>query len=93
MQGYTEILTQTYGAKSYDSLSVLAQDAVAIFLDSMEGRQRAAQFTKLAVGKPVFVDKPFACAAAARAVILRAQQTQTPIFSCSSSSPWLMRRR
>jgi len=85
VQGFTDTLHKVYGAKLYDDITTLADDVDAIFLESVDGRQHRAQFAQLAVGKPVFIDKPFATTAAdARAIIQQAQATQTPIMSCSS---------
>lgn len=85
VQGFTDTLHKTYGAKVYDDLAALAATVDAIFLESVDGRQHAEQFAQLAVGKPVFIDKPFATTTAdARAIIGKAEATQTPIMSCSS---------
>jgi predicted dehydrogenase len=85
LPGYTETLHKGYGIKLVDSLPALAQEVDAILLESVDGRQHLAQFSELAAGKPVFIDKPFTCSAAdARALIRQAQATNTPIFSCSS---------
>ena len=85
VQGYTNTLYKTYGAKLYDSIEALAGDVDAIFLESVDGRQHPEQFAQAAVGKPVFIDKPFAVSAAdARAMIQKAHETRTPIMSCSS---------
>lgn len=85
VQGFTDTLHKEYGAKIYDSLPALADAVDAIFLESVDGRQHAEQFAQLAVGKPVFIDKPFATTTAdARAIIAKAEATQTPILSCSS---------
>ena len=85
VQGFTDLLHKRYGVSLYDDLVRLANDVDAIFLESVDGRQHAEQFAQLAVGKPVFIDKPFATSAQdARAIIQRAQATATPIMSCSS---------
>ncbi len=85
VQGFTATLQQITGAPLYDDLAALARDVDAIFLESVDGRQHAAQFAELAIGKPVFIDKPFATSSAdARALIRRANETLTPVMSCSS---------
>lgn len=82
---YTDILHNQYGVALYDDLSTLAADVDAIFLESVDSRQHPEQLAQLAVGKPIFVDKPLATsAAAARAMIETAQRTATPLMSCSS---------
>ena len=85
VQGFTETLQRTYGATLYDDIATLAADVDALLLESVDGRQHLDQFAQLAVGKPVFIDKPFATTAAdARAIIAHAAATKTPIMSCSS---------
>jgi hypothetical protein len=85
VQGYTDTLHKVYGVKLYNSLATLVDAVDAIFLESVDGRQHPEQFDQLAVGKPVFIDKPFAVSAAdARTIIHKAQATHTPIMSCSS---------
>ncbi len=85
VQGFTATLQQITAAPLYDNLAALSRDVDAIFLESVDGRQHVAQFTELAAGKPVFIDKPFATSSAdARALIRRAQETGTPVMSCSS---------
>lgn len=85
VQGFTDTLHKGYGAKIYDDLATLANDVDAIFLESVDGRQHAEQFAQVAVGKPVFIDKPLTTSTAdARALITKAQATATPIMSCSS---------
>jgi len=85
VQGFTATLQQITAAPLYDNLAALSRDVDAIFLESVDGRQHVAQFTELAAGKPIFIDKPFATSSAdARALIRRAQETGTPVMSCSS---------
>ncbi|MBX3013656.1 MAG: Gfo/Idh/MocA family oxidoreductase [Caldilineaceae bacterium] len=85
VQGFTDTLQKNYGAQVYASLPALAAEVDAIFLESVDGRQHAEQFAQLAVGKPIFIDKPFTTATAdARAILSKAEATQTPIMSCSS---------
>lgn len=85
VEGFTATLQQLTGAAVYDDLTALGRDVDAIFLESVDGRQHEAQFAQLAAGKPVFIDKPFATSSAdARALIRRADETLTPVMSCSS---------
>lgn len=85
VQGYTDTLHKGYGVKLYNDLAMLVNDVDAILLESVDGRQHPEQFDQLAVGKPIFIDKPFAVSASdARTMIEKAQATQTPIMSCSS---------
>ncbi len=83
--GFTETLTQQYGVTLYDSIAALAQDVDAILLESVDGRQHLEQVRQMAVGKPIFIDKPLTTSVAdARALIEMARQTDTPIMSSSS---------
>ena len=85
VQGFTDTLQKGYGATRYDDLATLAAAVDAIFLESVDGRQHAEQFAQLAVGKPIFIDKPLTTSTAdARALIAKAQATGTPVMSCSS---------
>jgi hypothetical protein len=85
VEGFTEALKKKYGIMLYDSIEDLARDVDAILLESVDGRQHLLQFRQAAMGKPVFIDKPFAVSAAeAREIIKLAHETNTPIMSCSS---------
>lgn len=85
VQGFTEELEQAYQVALYDDIRDLAQDVDAIMLESVDGRQHPEQFRQMAIGKPIFVDKPFAVSTgAAREMIELAKETHTPIMSCSS---------
>ena len=85
VQGFTDSLHKGYGAQIYDDLATLANDVDALFLESVDGRQHAEQFAQMAVGKPVFIDKPLTTSTAdARTLITKAQASRTPIMSCSS---------
>ena len=82
---YTEQLTDKFGLKVYNNLADLAHNVDAILLESVDGRQHLEQFNALAVGKPVFIDKPFATSTAdAAAIVVTAESTHTPIMSASS---------
>jgi hypothetical protein len=74
-----------FGVKIYETIPALVQDVDAILLESSDGRQHRTQFAELAVGKPVYIDKPLATTTAdARAIIELADKTGTPLMSCSS---------
>ncbi len=69
----------------YKDIPDLVKDVDVLFLTSVDGRQHPEQFDQMAVGKPVYIDKPFATSAAdAAAIIARAAATGTPILSCSA---------
>jgi hypothetical protein len=83
--GFTETLTQQYGVTLYDSIAALAEDVDAILLESVDGRQHLEQVEQMAIGKPIFIDKPLTTSVDdARALIEVARQTDTPIMSSSS---------
>lgn len=85
VQGFTDQLHNQYGLPLYDSLEKLASDVDAMMLLSGDGRQHLEQFERLACGKPVFIDKPLATTTAEAGEILRlADETCTPLLSCSS---------
>ena len=85
VQGFTSQMRDEHGVRIYDTISELVEDVDAILLESSDGRQHLQQFAQLAVGKPVFIDKPLATTTLdARAIISLAGTTHTPIMSCSS---------
>jgi hypothetical protein len=85
VKGYTEELTGQYGIALYEDIHDLARDVDALLLESVDGRQHLEQFRAMAVGKPVFIDKPLAVSTAdAREILVLAEETHTPIMSCSS---------
>ena len=85
VQGFTEQLQAEFGVKIEDSIPAVVEGVDAIFLESVDGRQHLEQFRQMAVGKPVFIDKPFAVSTAdAEELIALAERTGTPIMSCSS---------
>ncbi len=85
VQGFSQELQTGYGLPVYDSLAELAQAVDALMLLSGDGRQHLEQFQSMAVGKPVFIDKPLATTTTeARAILQVAAQTGTPVMSCSS---------
>lgn len=69
----------------YENIPDLVKDVDVLFLTSVDGRQHPEQFNQMAVGKPVFIDKPFAVTTAdAASIYKRAAETGTPVLSCSS---------
>jgi hypothetical protein len=60
VDGFTRQLEEEFGVRLYDSIPALVNDVDAILLESVDGRQHLEQFRQMAVGKPVYVDKPFA---------------------------------
>jgi predicted dehydrogenase len=83
--GFTEQLRDKYGVEIVDSIPALVEQVDAIMLESVDGRQHLEQFEQMAVGKPVYIDKPFATSTAdAQALVRLAEETGTPIMSCSS---------
>jgi predicted dehydrogenase len=73
------------GIEIVDSIPALVEKCDAFLLESVDGRPHLAQFKQLAVGKPVFVDKPAAANLADVIAIFRvAAETKTPCFSSSA---------
>ncbi len=86
VEGFTQKLRDDYGVAIADSVESAAGGADAVFLESVDGRQHLEQFRKLApFGKPVFIDKPFACSSSDALEILRLSEKHgSPVFSCSA---------
>lgn len=85
VQGFTGQLTRDDSIALYDTIPALVQDVDAILLESVDGRQHLEQFTQMAVGRPVYIDKPLATSLADALAIARlARETGTPVMSCSS---------
>lgn len=73
------------GVTIADSAQEVAEQADAVLLESVDGRVHLDQFRAVAVGKPVFVDKPAAASLADVLAIFRcAEATKTPVFSSSA---------
>lgn len=85
VKGFTEEIRGRFGIPIYQNIPDLARDADALILLSSDGRQHFTQFSQMAVGKPVFIDKLLATTTIeAFQIIMHAQDTDTPILSCSS---------
>lgn len=83
--GFTEELQRDFGVRMYDDIPSLVADVDAILLESVDGRQHLEQFRQMAVGKPVYIDKPLTTSVAeAHELVRLAEETGTPIMSCSS---------
>lgn len=74
------------GIQICDSIEEAAGEADAFFLESVDGRQHLAQFKILAkFGKPVFIDKPFACSLTdAVAIAKLAAAGNIPVMTASA---------
>ncbi len=84
VEGYVKELREM-GVEIVDSIPALAEKCDVILLESVDGRPHLKQFEQLAVGKPVFIDKPAAANLADVIAIFRiAEQTKTPCFSSSA---------
>jgi hypothetical protein len=85
VQRYTEELRDRHGIQMVKNIRKLAESMDAILLESVDGRQHLEQFRQLAIGKPVYIDKPLTTSTVeARALIQVARDTSTPIMSGSS---------
>jgi hypothetical protein len=84
--GFTAELCEQYGIRIVDRIEDLDSDLDAFLLMSVDGRQHPEQLEALAAfGKPVFVDKPFACSAReARAMAALAARRGIRLASSSS---------
>lgn len=73
------------GIEIVDSIPALIEKCDVVLLESVDGRPHLSQFKQLAVGKPVFIDKPAAAELADVIAIFKvAEQTKTPCFSSSA---------
>jgi len=85
VEGFTAELERDFGVRMCETIEAVVEEVDAILLESVDGRQHLDQFRRMAVGKPVYIDKPFAVTAPdAREMIALAEETRTPIMSCSS---------
>ncbi len=85
VDGFTSDLRDNYGIDIVSTIPDLVEQVDAVLLESVDGRQHLEQFRQLAVGKPVYVDKPLATTSEEAGAIHRiAMQTHTPLMSCSS---------
>jgi hypothetical protein len=85
VKGFSAEIDSRFQIRAYENIPDLVKDVDVLFLTSVDGRQHLEQFNQMAVGKPVFIDKPFAVTTADAALIIqRAAVTGTPIMSCSA---------
>ncbi len=85
VKGYTDTL-RGMGVEIVDSIDELLKRVDAVLLESVDGRTHLAQARPvIAVGKPMFIDKPMAASLADAMQIFRlAKEKNTPCFSSSS---------
>ncbi|MFA6715023.1 MAG: Gfo/Idh/MocA family oxidoreductase [Victivallales bacterium] len=83
--GFTKDLKEM-GVEICDSIEATAEGMDAFFLESVDGRQHLEQFKILAqYGKPVFIDKPFACCFEdAKAIVELAKEKNVPVMTASA---------
>lgn len=66
VQEYTQLLAEEYGVEIADSPQAAAEKCDAVMITAVDGRAHPQLLEEVAqIGKPVFVDKPFALSAAA----------------------------
>ncbi|MFA7229689.1 MAG: Gfo/Idh/MocA family oxidoreductase [Victivallaceae bacterium] len=82
---FTEEL-RTLGVEICDSIEAAAEGMDAFLLESVDGCQHLEQFKALAkFGKPIFIDKPFACCFAdAKAIAAIAKEKNIPVMTASA---------
>jgi predicted dehydrogenase len=84
VEGFTEELRGA-GVEIVDSPRAVAEKSDAILLESIDGRVHLEQFRQIAVGKPVFIDKPAAASLVDLMAIFKlAGETKTPCFTSSA---------
>lgn len=86
IDGFVENLKESHGIPMVDSLDAAAEDVDALIVTSVDGRQHLEQIkTLVKAGKPIFVDKPFACSSSdARAMVDLCRENSVALMSCSS---------
>ena len=85
VEGFTEDLKKA-GIEICASIEDTAEGMDAFMLESVDGRQHLEQFKILAqYGKPVFIDKPFACCLEdAKAIVKLGREKNVPIMTASA---------
>jgi predicted dehydrogenase len=85
VEGFTNDL-KGLGVEICDSIEATAEGMDAFLLESVDGRQHLEQFKILAqYGKPIFIDKPFACCFEdAKAIVELAKEKNIPIMTASA---------
>lgn len=86
VEGYTTKLREEFGVAIHDSIPSACAEADAILIESVDGRVHLEQFREVvALGRPVFIDKPFTVSGAeAREIVALAAKHRVPLASCSS---------
>lgn len=86
VEKFTNELRSRFGVSILDSAEAVAEQSDAVLLMSVDGRVHLELFKKIApLGKPVFVDKPFAVSSKdAEEMFAIAARYQVPLMSCSS---------
>jgi predicted dehydrogenase len=86
VEGFTQEIKNNYGVEILDTPLAVAQKSDAIILTAVDGRVHPTLFAEIApLGKPTFIDKPFAVSSAdAKTIIELAKQHNVAILSCSS---------
>ncbi|GAB5562866.1 MAG: Gfo/Idh/MocA family oxidoreductase [Synoicihabitans sp.] len=87
LPGFRAEMADRFDVPIHDSIEAVAEASDALMILSVDGRVHRAQFetvTTAAPGKPIYVDKPLACAKSeAQAMAGRAAASDTPVFSSS----------
>ena len=85
VEGFTNEVKEL-GVEICDSIEAAAEGMDAFMLESVDGRQHLEQFKILAeYGKPVFIDKPFACCFDdAKAIFELAKEKNIPVMTASA---------
>jgi len=85
VEGFTNELKEL-GVEICGSIEATAEGMDAFFLESVDGRQHLEQFKILAqYGKPIFIDKPFACCFEdAKAIVELAKEKNIPVMTASA---------
>ncbi|MCK4982553.1 MAG: Gfo/Idh/MocA family oxidoreductase [Victivallaceae bacterium] len=85
VEGFTNELKEL-GVEICNSIEATAEGMDAFLLESVDGRQHLEQFKILAqYGKPVFIDKPFACCFEdAKAIVELAKEKNVPVMTASA---------
>lgn len=86
VEGFTKELKEKFGIEILASPEDVARRSDAVLLESVDGRVHFDQFRRIAaLGKPTFIDKPFAVASKdARALAELARRSSAPLMSCSA---------
>ncbi len=84
VEGFTKALRDA-NVEIVDTIADVVEHSDAILLESLDGRVHLDQFRQLAVGKPVFIDKPAAASLVDVMEIFRiAKATNTPCYTSSA---------